>query len=249
MAQLLVKQEGVVEKSKKIPTEAQKARELEIIHTFLQTDRQFHSSIVRSCVNAMGLANYIIKRYNLLHISNEHVRYAINSYKDEFKADFIEIDKKLAKIFSNMQITVMTDLVGFYIKPCDLTRQRVTDVARELNKYGRQLCKINENSEHILVFVEKKNGERVRMAIGEEFVAKQLKDICKIGCILPEEDLDYTPGVFATVLNEIASNGISIWEAHTLQYDYAIYVNREDCIKVHNVLEQLSKRASEWKSL
>ena len=87
------------------------------------------------------------------------------------------------------------------------------------------------------------------MTIGEEFIDKVLKDICKIGCILRDEDLDYTPGVFATVLNEIASNGVSIWEAHTLQYDYAIYVNKVDCIKVHQVLEQLSKRASEWKSL
>ena len=249
MTQQMEKQEAVVEKIKKFPTDAKKAKELEIIHNFLQSDQHFHMSIVRGCVNGMGYANYIINRYSLVNLSNEHVRYAINSYKDEFKSDFIDTDKKLAKIFTNMQITVMTDLVGFYVKPCDLTRQRITDVARELNKYGRQLCKINENNEHILVFVEKKNFERVKMTIGEEFIDKVLKDICKIGCILRDEDLDYTPGVFATVLNEIASNGVSIWEAHTLQYDYAIYVNKVDCIKVHQVLEQLSKRASEWKSL
>ena len=150
---------------------------------------------------------------------------AIRRYKgsSDKKGTMTEIFKML----KNAKLSTRTKLVAVLLKKSPEVRRKLAKLYTQIDFEANETLRIFEVTKYIEIIIEEKT-----LGIVNELMAKtEIVEVMKgLGEISIDYSVDITkiPGIFATLSNELAANGISIVDSLICHREHIILVREKD---------------------
>jgi len=189
----------------------------------------------RGLINASALARYLIEEKKISASLDAALiairRYELNPHEEIFNnaqkilGQAVKIKKK-----SNLaEISLIKD----------------TEVQRILPKHFNfihyvqgDVLRVTQANKSIRLLLDEKNLEQVISLFSKNKIITQEKDLAEINIYIHPK-MQKTPGILAVIANELAINGINIFEFVTCPPEMLCIVKKEDLVKASGILYQL----------
>lgn len=190
-------------------------------------------------INTSALARKIARKErlgkNVDAIISAIRRYENNAEKSAQYEDFYDLIKK-------SKITTKTKLASVLIKRNDETERLVGTLYSKVKMKRSSELKILEVTNHIKIITDNELLDEIKNIFPERYVEYKQKNLGEL-LISYGSDITKIPGVFATLSNELAMNGISIIDSMICQWEHFIIVKEDDVEKAFSVVFNLTKSA------
>ena len=207
---------------------------------YLDSESCIRRDINRGLINTRALAKYLIEKHhiegNLDAVISAIRRYDLEKHEDVF----ILAHKKLALTAS---LSTKSNLVNLaFMKDTEI--QRLIPKLFEIIKYTRgEVLRIIQADEAIKVLVDEKNIEKIMELIPENKIISIDKNLAEIN-MHTNPAVKYTPGIVATITNELAINDVNLVEVMTCFPELLWFMDEKYLLKAYHVLYQLCLKKS-----
>lgn len=207
-----------------------------LVNDFIERDPVIQKDLVRGLINTSALAKYMIKE-GKIDASADAVVTAIrrnveeNGYSKKFK------ERK--RMFTDSRVSSKNKMAFIVLSKAESTLKALPDLFNKVDIYGGDTIRLVKSSESFEILLDEKNLERALTLFPEDKVKKIKKNIGVVTINLCQDDylnLEDTPGVFASILNELAINNINVLETLSCLYEIMIFVGEKDLLKAYEVL-------------
>jgi hypothetical protein len=185
------------------------------------------SALAREIAMKEGLAS------NIDAIISAIRRYENESEKTKQYKTFYELLKK-------SKITTKTKLASILIKRNDYTQEQVGKLYSKVKLKRNSTLKILEVTNHIKINTDEEFFEEIKGFFPEEDIEYAQKNLGEL-LINYRDDITRIPGVFATLANELAMNGISVIDSMICHWEHSVMVKEEDLERAFSVVFNLTK--------
>jgi len=213
-----------------------------LVNNFIERDVVLQKDIARGLINTSALAKYIIKEVKIKS-SPDAVVTAIrrnieeNGYDKRFK------EKK--KFFTNSIVSCKNKMAFIVLHKSEATLNLLSELFDKINIHGGETIRLAKSSESLEILIDEKNLDKVRSIFTQDKIKLIQKNTGVVTINLSKDDclnLNNTPGVFASILNELAINNISVHETISCLYEIMIFVDEKDLLKSYEVLMGLCEK-------
>lgn len=189
-------------------------------------------------INVRALARKFLKEYEL-DCSNEAIISAIRRYdKGSKEKDYLPTIYKLlkqAKLSSRMKLS------SILLKKNQFTREKLPKLFTIVDFEGGDTLRIFEVTKYIKIIVDEKLLTDSKKIFRDSDIVLIEKNLSELN-IIYDLDITKTPGLFATLSNELAANNISIVDSMICYNEHIIIVLDKDTQKAFNVIFALLHR-------
>jgi len=189
----------------------------------------------RGLINISALARYIINEKKL-DASLDAVISAIRRYEiDKHDDIFINAYKILRH---TVNISTKSNLAEISLIKDDEVQQLLPKLF-DIIKYIRgDVLRVTQANESIRLLIDEKNMENVLKLFPKNKIITKEIDLAEVNIYIHPK-MQTTPGILATIANELALHKINIVEFMTCPPEMICVVKKDDLIKASNVLYQL----------
>lgn len=183
-------------------------------------------------INVRALARKFLGEYSL-NCSIEAVISAIRRYdKGSKERDYLPAIYKMLK---KAKLSTRMKLSSILLKKSQFVREKLPKLFSIVDFEGGDTLRIFEVSKYIKVIIEEKLLASVKKIFRDSDVVLIENNLSELD-ILYDVDITKTPGVFATLSNELAANNISIVDSMICYNEHIIIVLEKDTQHSFNVL-------------
>lgn len=183
-------------------------------------------------INVRALARKFLEEYSL-KCSIEAVISAIRRYdKGSKERDYLPTIYKMLK---KAKLSTRMKLSSILLKKSQFVREKLPKLFSIVDFEGGDTLRIFEVSKYIKVIIEEKLLASVKKIFRDSDVVLIENNLSELD-ILYDVDITKTPGVFATLSNELAANNISIVDSMICYNEHIIIVLEKDTQHAFNVL-------------
>lgn len=209
-----------------------------LVNNFIERDPVIQRDLARGLINTSALAKYIIKEVKIKS-SPDAVVTAIrrnieeNGYDKKFK------EKK--KFFVDSRVSSKNKMAFVVLRKSEATLNLLSELFDKINIHGGETIRLAKGSESLEILIDEKNLDKVMSIFTEDKIKRIRKNIGVVTINLSEVDsiLESTPGVFASILNELAINNINVLETISCLYEIMLFVEEKNLLKSYEVLMRL----------
>lgn len=185
-----------------------------------------------------ALAKYISEKLNL-EVSIDSIITAIRRYDAECK--FSKHNKTLKEVFKDTPIKTKTNLVTMDIRGRKNVHHCLKEINAIINLDKGDTLRLIKGSNYLRFITNAENIKDVEDKIQINKDMSQINDIVELSIMTnPNIDTNLTKGVMSKITNELAMNDINIFEIIFSNPYILIYVRKQDYMKAHQVLFNLS---------
>lgn len=148
--------------------------------------------------------------------------------------------KTFYDLLKKSKITTKTKLASILIRRNDYTQEQVAKLYSMVKLKRNSTLKILEVTNHIKINMDDELLEQIEAAFPEEDIEYVQKNLGEL-IINYSEDITRIPGVFATLANELAMNGISVIDSMICHWEHTVMLREEDLEKAFSVVFNLTK--------
>jgi len=202
----------------------------------IENDAAIKKNLLNNLINISALARKIAKEHslenNLDAIISAIRRFETNKEKKQTNLNIYSLLKK-------SKLSTRTKLASVLFKKNSEIRKKLVSLYSKIDFEANETLRIFEVSKFIKIIIDEKN----LLLINKIFIKKDIVEITKH---LAELSIDYniditkTPGIFATLSNELSMNNISIVDSMICYSEHIIIVNEKQIKKAFNVVFDLS---------
>ena len=190
-------------------------------------------------VNVRALARKFLDDYKL-DCSIEAVISAIRRYDASSREkDYLPMIYKLLK---NAKLSTRMKLSSMLLRKNQFVREKLPKLFSMVDFEGGDTLRIFEVSKHIKIIIDEKLLASIKKIFREADIVSIENDLSELD-ILYDADITKTPGLFATLSNELAANSISIVDSMICYNEHIVIVLDKDTQKTFNVLFALLHRS------
>ncbi|KYK24123.1 hypothetical protein AYK21_01765 [Thermoplasmatales archaeon SG8-52-2] len=206
----------------------------------LDNNPSIRKEMNRNLINISALARFIIKNKKL-DSSVDAVISAIRRYEIDKHDDIFENAYKV--LGQTVNISTKSNLAEIsLIKDDDV--QILLPKLFDLIKYIRgDVLRVTQANESIRLLIDEKNMENILKLFPKNKIISKEKELAEINIYIHPQ-MQTTPGILATIANEIALHKINIIEFMTCPPEMICVVKKDDLIKASNVLYKLCTKKS-----
>jgi len=201
----------------------------------LDNNPSIRTEMNRGLINISALARYIINEKKL-NASIDAVISAIRRYELDKNGDIFNNAYKI--LGHTVNISTKSNLAEIsLIKDDDV--QHLLPKLFDIIKYIRgDVLRVTQANESIRLLIDEKNMENVLKLFPKNKIISKEKDLAEVNIYIHPK-MQTTPGILATIANELALHKINIVEFMTCPPEMICVVKKDDLIKASNVLYQL----------
>jgi aspartokinase len=201
----------------------------------LDNNPSIRKEMNRNLINISALARFIIKNKKL-DASVDAVISAIRRYEIDKHDDIFENAYKI--LGQTVNISTKSNLAEIsLIKDDDV--QILLPKLFDFIKYIRgDVLRVTQANESIRLLIDEKNMENILKLFPKNKIITKEKDLAEINIYIHPQ-MQTTPGILATIANELALHKINIIEFMTCPPEMICVVKKDDLIKASNVLYKL----------
>ncbi|MEA3378894.1 MAG: hypothetical protein U9Q69_04610 [Nanoarchaeota archaeon] len=208
------------------------------VEKFLNSELAIQSCLVNRIINMTALAKYISEKLNL-EVSIDSIITAIRRYDAECK--FSKHNKTLKEVFKDTPIKTKTNLVTMDIRGRKNVHHCLKEINAIINLDKGDTLRLIKGSNYLRFITNAENIKDVEDKIQINKDMSQINDIVELSIMTnPNIDTNLTKGVMSKITNELAMNDINIFEIIFSNPYILIYVRKQDYMKAHQVLFNLS---------
>ena len=202
---------------------------------FLDNSPSIRREMNRGLINTSALARYIIN-IKKMNATLDAVIGAIRRYELDLHDDvFVAAYKILGQ---TVNVSTKSNLAEIsLVKDADV--QKLLPKLFSIIKYVRgDVLRVTQANESIRLLIDEKNMDNVVELFPKEKIISKEKGLAEVNIYIHPK-MQTTPGILATIANELAINRINIVEFMTCPPEMICVVKKEELIKASNVLYQL----------
>lgn len=201
----------------------------------LDNNPSIRTEMNRGLINISALARYIINEKKL-NASLDAIISAIRRYEFDKNDD---IFKNAYKILGHtVNISTKSNLAEISLIKDDDVQQLLPKLF-DIIKYIRgDVLRVTQANESIRLLIDEKNMENVLKLFPKNKIISKEKDLGEVNIYIHPK-MQTTPGILATIANELALHKINIVEFMTCPPEMICVVKKDDLIKASNVLYKL----------
>jgi len=189
-------------------------------------------------INVRALARKFLKEYQL-DCSIEAVISAIRRYEAGRKeTDYLPIIYKMLK---KAKLSTRMKLSSILLRKNQYVREKLPRIFSLVDFEGGDTLRIFEVSKYIKIILEEKLITSIKKIFRDSDIVLIEDNLSELD-IFYDVDITKTPGVFATLSNELAANNISIVDSMICYNEHIIIVLEKDTQQAFNVLFALIRK-------
>jgi len=201
----------------------------------LDNNPSIRTEMNRGLINISALARYIINEKKL-NASIDAVISAIRRYELDKNGDIFNNAYKI--LGHTVNISTKSNLAEISLIKDDDVQQLLPKLF-DIIKYIRgDVLRVTQANESIRLLIDEKNMENVLKLFPKNKIISKEKDLAEVNIYIHPK-MQTTPGILATIANELALHKINIVEFMTCPPEMICVVKKDDLIKASNVLYQL----------
>jgi aspartokinase len=204
---------------------------------YLDNNPSIKADISLGIINIRALAKYIIKTQKM-DVTLDAVISAIRRYEINRQEDLFGKARKVIR--ETFTLSTRSGLIEIsLVKDDDV--QRILPELFEIIDYARgEVLRVIQATECIKLLADEKNLEKVSNVFPKEKILRIEKNIAEINMHMHPNGAA-TRGILAVITNELAINGISIFEIMSCLPEMLLFVKEEDILKSYQVLYELCR--------
>ena len=202
----------------------------------IENDAAIKKNLLNNLINISALARKIAKEHSLEN-NLDAIISAIRRF--ETNKENKQTNLNIYSLLKKSKLSTRTKLASVLFKKNSEIRKKLVSLYSKIDFEANETLRIFEVSKYIKIIVDEKN----LLLINKIFIKKDIVEITKH---LAELSIDYniditkTPGIFATLSNELSMNNISIVDSMICYSEHIIIVNEKQIKKAFNVVFDLS---------
>jgi len=204
---------------------------------FIERDPVLQKDISRGLINSSALAKYIIKEKNL-EVNPNSVITAVRRKLQNNHFSSKAAKRKLC--FERSEISSKNKMKVVVLHKTRQTMSLLSDFFTLVNEGG--LIRMVNSSEAFEILIDEKNIGKVTQVFSDDMVKKIKQNVGAI-CINLERtngvDAENTPGISATILNELAIHNVNVLGCYSCMTELLIIIEEKDLLKAHETLLKL----------
>jgi aspartokinase len=202
----------------------------------LDNDPSIRQELKRGLINVSALAKYIITEKKV-DTTIDAVISAIRRYKlDKHDDIFDNANKVLGS--QTVNLSTKSNLAEISLVKDDDVQQLLPKLFSIIKYIRGDVLRISQANESIRIIIDEKNMDNVMKIFPKSKIITKQKNLAEINCYINPK-IQTTPGILATIANEIAINEINIIEFITATPEMICVVKKDDLLRASNVLYKL----------
>lgn len=196
-------------------------------------------TLLEGLINISALARKIAKE---LHLEGniDAIISAIRRY--EGKSEKREQYKSFYEIIRNAKLSTRTKLASLLIKRNDRSEEDVASLYSKAGLKNGSALRIFEVTNYIKIIMDEELLTEVKRIFSDHDIKNSERRLGELA-IDYNNDITKTPGVFATLSQELAMNYISIIDSMICHWEHIVIVKENDLEKAFSVVFRLTKSA------
>lgn len=201
----------------------------------LDNNPSIRKEMNRGLINTSALARYIIDEKKI-NASLDAVISAIRRYKLDKHDDVF--DNAYRILDQTVNISTKSNLAEISLIKDDEVQQFLPKLFNIIKYVHGDVLRVTQANESIRLLIDEKNMDDVIALFPKNKIITKEKGLSEINIYIHPK-MQTTPGILATIANELAINGINIVEFMTCPPEMICVVKKDDLIRASNVLYQL----------
>jgi len=205
---------------------------------YIDSRIEIRKAMMRGLINTSALAREIAAKENIPE-SKDAIISAIRRYESKDKEAHY---KSIYDLLKKSKISTKTRLASILLKRNDETQRLARTIYSRVKLNRSSTLKILEVTNHIKINMDEELLGEIKSIFSEgdiEYTQKSLGELV----ISYADDITKIPGVFATLSNELAMNGVSIIDSMICYREHFFMVREEDLERAFGVVLRLTKRS------
>lgn len=203
----------------------------------LDNNPSIRREMTRGLINTSALARYIINEKKV-DATLDAVISAIRRYKFDSHDDVFNTAYKM--LGQAVNLSTKSNLAEISLVKDDDVQQLLPKLFNIIKYVRGDVLRVTQANESIRLLIDEKNMERVLALFPKHKIITKEKNLAEINIYIHPK-MQTTPGILATIANELTINGINIVEFMTCPPEMICVVKKDDLLKASNVLYQLCK--------
>jgi aspartokinase len=201
----------------------------------LDNNPSIKKELNRGLINISALARYII-REKKINVSIDAIISAIRRYEIDKQDDVFDNAYKILN--QTVNVSTKSNLAEISLIKDDEVQQYLPKLFNIIKYVHGDVLRVTQANESIRLLIDEKNMDDVIALFPKNKIIAKEKGLSEINIYIHPK-MQTTPGILATIANELAINGINIVEFMTCPPEMICVVKKEDLIRASNVLYQL----------
>ncbi|MFH1174910.1 MAG: hypothetical protein V1725_07280 [archaeon] len=202
----------------------------------IDNDAAIRKNLVQGLINTSALARKIAKEHHLDR-NIDAVISAIRRY--EGSKEKKETLHTVYVLLKKAKLSTRTKLVSVLLKKHEDIRKKLATLYAKIDFSAGDTLRIFEVSTYIKLIIDDKNVLLVKSTFAERDIVGITAKLGEL-CIDYQADITKTPGLFATLSNELAGNDISIVDSMICHNEHIIIVEEKNLERTFNVVFHLT---------
>jgi aspartokinase len=201
----------------------------------LDNNPSLRQEMKRGLINISALAKYIITEKKV-DTTIDAVISAIRRYKLDKHDDIFNNAYKI--LGQTVNLSSKSNLAEITLVKDDDVQQLLPKLFSIIKYIRGDVLRIFQANESIRILIDEKNIDNVMKIFPKSKIITKEKNLAEINCNVNPK-MQTTPGILATIANEIALNEINIVEFMTCTPELICVIKKDDLLKTSNVLYKL----------
>ena len=208
---------------------------VQTVWKIIDHDPSIKRELSRGLINTSALARYIITQKRI-NATFDAVITAIRRYNIEKQDDIFSTAYKM--LGQTVNISTKSNLAELSLVKDDVVQQILPKVFNIIKYIRGDVLRVMQANESIRLLIDEKNLEHVVTLFPKDRIITKEINLAEIDIYIHPK-MQTTPGILATIANELTINGINIIEFMTCPPEMLCFVKKEDLIRASDILYQL----------
>ena len=209
------------------------------VQKFLDNDFIIRKCLIRNILSLRALARYITKELELKEGNLDAVISAIRRYK---KAEKEAVDVKTKRLLSKVAVKTKSNIVDIRVQKNKRSVENISRLNLIIDVEKGEIIRIIQAEQSITIIIDDKNLDKFNDIFNKKDIISLDKNLVEVNLQFTEEAQNIK-GIVALVTSSLNAEGINIVEIMSSAPELLIMVNKEDLIKMLNVVDNLQEMA------
>jgi len=202
---------------------------------FLDNNTSIKREMKRGLINTSALARYIINKWKI-SADQDAVISAIRRYRLDIYTDVFDNAYKI--LSQTVNISTKSNLAEISLIKDDEVQELLPKIFSIIKYVQGDVLRVTQANESIRLLIDEKNMEKVIDMFPKKKIISKEKGLAEINIYIHPQ-MQTTPGILATIANELAINDINIVEFMTCPPEMICVVKKDDLLRASRVLYKL----------
>jgi len=205
---------------------------------YLDNHLTIKKNLADELINVRALAKKIIQ--------DLHLNCSLNAVISATRRYNLEIKEKgsLTKVYSLLKKTKLltrTRLASILLPKNAAIRNKLVNFYKKIDFEGGDTLRIFEVNKYIKIIVDEKSLQEANSIFTKKEIVNVERNLGEL-TIIYNTDITKTPGVFALLSNELASNNISVIDSTICHSEHLIIVSEKELKRAFNTIFELTTK-------